>query len=74
MKLTLEAINQAIAVLFFVCYAYQFVYTLLRFSAGESAFLPQPRIVLRCSLPPAMKKLSSAICWIACMPRITICH
>ena len=26
MKLTLEAINQAIAVLFFVCYAYQFVY------------------------------------------------
>lgn len=23
MKLTLEAINQAIAVLFFVCYAYQ---------------------------------------------------
>ena len=73
MKLTLEAINQAIAVLFFVCYAYQFVYipvALLR----RSAFLPQPRIVLRCSLPPAMKKLSSAICWIACMPRITICH
>ena len=26
MKLTLEAINQAIAVMFFVCYAYQFVY------------------------------------------------
>lgn len=26
MKLTLEAINQTIAVLFFVCYAYQFVY------------------------------------------------
>ena len=26
MKLTLEAINQTLAVLFFVCYAYQFVY------------------------------------------------
>lgn len=74
MKLTLEAINQAIAVLFFVCYPISLSISLLRFSAGESAFLPQPRIVLRCSLPPAMKKLSSAICWIACMPRITICH
>ena len=26
MKTTLEAINQIIAILFFVCYAYQFVY------------------------------------------------
>lgn len=26
MKITLEAINQAIAVLFFICYAYQFIY------------------------------------------------
>ena len=26
MKVTLEAINQAIAILFFICYAYQFVY------------------------------------------------
>ena len=26
MKVTLEAINQAIAALFFICYAYQFVY------------------------------------------------
>ena len=53
MKLTLEAINQAIAVLFFVCYAYQFVYI--------------PVALLR-------RRKSSAICWIACMPRITICH
>ena len=55
MKLTLEAINQAIAVLFFVCYAYQFVYipvALLRRRKRLPAAAP------RCSLPPAMKKLS----------------
>lgn len=74
MKLTLEAINQAIAVLFFVCYAYQFVYipvALLRRRKRLPAAAPHRFAV---SLPPAMKKLSSAICWIACMPRITICH